>query len=374
MHRPGSAGPILRPSAVVTSVFLRSRQETGIPLDGQRLVYKGEVLGSGSVQECGLNEDDFLVVVVVRMPSRPSPTAALGNPAEGQRSLMHARQLLPETGHEPLGVAERVFAGSAARDDLSVHTEPARQQVAVELSDLVQALATTLGTREMMPSVPAQHSAHGIDDAHDDAPAEGSGEDLDEDDGGEEEGHALEHAEAALRQLVDMGFPENRARKALQICRGNAQAGMDWLLEHEGDPDIDDPLSAEQLRRLEQDMGRGGDPQDQQEAVERLVEMGFSEDDILVALDTCNHDFEAAAAWLLGDNVGPRTLLPWHCRDAALLASSVPAHYDVGTTGAGAGRRRRRQRGGYGRGRSATRGDGRRPPPPRARQPSRGAP
>lgn len=43
-------------------------QETGIPLAGQRLVYKGEVLGSGSVSECGVNDDDFLVVVVVDYP------------------------------------------------------------------------------------------------------------------------------------------------------------------------------------------------------------------------------------------------------------------------------------------------------------------
>ena len=56
----------------------------------------------------------------------------------------------------------------------------------------------------------------------------------------------------ALQQLVDMGFPENRARKALQIHRGHAQLGMDWLLEHEGDADIDEPLSQDHLRHLRQ--------------------------------------------------------------------------------------------------------------------------
>jgi uncharacterized UBP type Zn finger protein len=38
-----------------------------------------------------------------------------------------------------------------------------------------------------------------------------------------------------------------------------------------------------------------------QEAVQRLMEMGFSEDDILHALETCANNFEDATAWLLGD-------------------------------------------------------------------------
>jgi len=37
-----------------------------------------------------------------------------------------------------------------------------------------------------------------------------------------------------------------------------------------------------------------------QAAVQRLMEMGFSEDDIVEALEHCEHNFEAATAWLLG--------------------------------------------------------------------------
>jgi len=33
------------------------------------------------------------------------------------------------------------------------------------------------------------------------------------------------------------------------------------------------------------------------------MDMGFSEDEILIALENCHHNFEAAAAWLLGDHV-----------------------------------------------------------------------
>lgn len=51
--------------------------------------------------------------------------------------------------------------------------------------------------------------------------------------------------------LQEMGFPENRAAKALAKTnyRG-AQVAMDWLLEHQDDPDIDDPFEAPQGHKL----------------------------------------------------------------------------------------------------------------------------
>jgi ubiquitin carboxyl-terminal hydrolase 5/13 len=42
---------------------------------------------------------------------------------------------------------------------------------------------------------------------------------------------------AALEQIIMMGFPENRGKKAL-IVTGNqgAEAAMNWLFEHMDDP------------------------------------------------------------------------------------------------------------------------------------------
>eukprot|EP01135_Chromosphaera_perkinsii_P001060 Nk52_evm10s158 gene=Nk52_evmTU10s158 len=48
-----------------------------------------------------------------------------------------------------------------------------------------------------------------------------------------------------LSQLQDMGFPANRAEKALMVT-GNqgAQVAMDWIFAHMDDPDIDEPYKA----------------------------------------------------------------------------------------------------------------------------------
>jgi len=47
-----------------------------------------------------------------------------------------------------------------------------------------------------------------------------------------------------LQQLTEMGFPENRATRALHFTgvTDNVEAAITWIVEHESDADIDDPL------------------------------------------------------------------------------------------------------------------------------------
>ena len=49
-----------------------------------------------------------------------------------------------------------------------------------------------------------------------------------------------------LEQLKDMGFPEERARKAL-LLTGDPESALNWLFQHEDDPHADDPLTEEEV-------------------------------------------------------------------------------------------------------------------------------
>lgn len=58
--------------------------------------------------------------------------------------------------------------------------------------------------------------------------------------------------EAALSQLMDMGFSLNSCKRALKASGGsNVEAAMNWVFEHNTDPDFNDPLP-------EDDDGAGG--------------------------------------------------------------------------------------------------------------------
>jgi len=55
---------------------------------------------------------------------------------------------------------------------------------------------------------------------------------------------------AAVNNLTDMGFPPERAKKALLLNGNNLEAAMEWLFNHSEDPDIDEPLTQWQLQQL----------------------------------------------------------------------------------------------------------------------------
>ncbi|XP_069501279.1 UBX domain-containing protein 1 [Ambystoma mexicanum] len=47
---------------------------------------------------------------------------------------------------------------------------------------------------------------------------------------------------SALESLLEMGFSQNRVEKALAVTGNQGiERAMDWLMEHEADPDIDEP-------------------------------------------------------------------------------------------------------------------------------------
>ncbi|KAG6009687.1 hypothetical protein E4U43_008686 [Claviceps pusilla] len=98
----------------------------------------------------------------------------------------------------------------------------------------------------------------------------------------------------ALAQLEGMGFPRNRAEKALHATgNSDANAAMEWLFAHLDDDDIDAPL----------DIGAGAnggaststaDP----EKIEMLGAMGFGASQAKKALRETAGDVERAVEWL----------------------------------------------------------------------------
>jgi len=56
--------------------------------------------------------------------------------------------------------------------------------------------------------------------------------------------HATVLVEPLLKQLVEMGHPENRARRALREASNDLEAAKAWLEKHRDDPDADAPLDA----------------------------------------------------------------------------------------------------------------------------------
>ncbi|KAK7932301.1 ubiquitin carboxyl-terminal hydrolase 14 [Apiospora marii] len=100
--------------------------------------------------------------------------------------------------------------------------------------------------------------------------------------------------EAALEQLMSMGFPKNRCEKALHAT-GNADANtaMEWLFGHMEDPDIDDPLV------LGAAAGSGGAGTDvDPEKMEQVCAMGFSAPQARKALRETGGNVERAIEWI----------------------------------------------------------------------------
>jgi Kip1 ubiquitination-promoting complex protein 2 len=125
---------------------------------------------------------------------------------------------------------------------------------------------------------------------------------------------------SAMARLLDMGFPETRARKALLLHRNHPRAAMEWLLEVGDGPEADSELTATQIHQLVNFSGVGGaggglllqrrrettgETEGPDETiVQQLVEMGFPREDVMAALAATHNDHDAACAWLLGERGG----------------------------------------------------------------------
>ncbi|KAJ3034419.1 hypothetical protein HDV00_005039 [Rhizophlyctis rosea] len=96
--------------------------------------------------------------------------------------------------------------------------------------------------------------------------------------------------EGALNQLLAMGFPEVRCRKALLATGNNGpDVAMNWLFEHMEDPDIDEPI---------QSGPTGGGSAVSDSDVSQLMDMGFTKGQAKKALRETGNNMERAVDWL----------------------------------------------------------------------------
>eukprot|EP00742_Colponemidia_sp_Colp-10_P005057 GILJ01005403.1.p1 GENE.GILJ01005403.1~~GILJ01005403.1.p1 ORF type:complete len:348 (-),score=63.49 GILJ01005403.1:253-1296(-) len=109
--------------------------------------------------------------------------------------------------------------------------------------------------------------------------------------------------EQALAQLLEMGFPENRSRRALLMHRNNTQIAMEYLLQHAGQAD-EPPLTTEQTAQIASESSFQVDPS----AAAGLRDMGFSQAEVEQALRLTHNNQQAAAVWLLGDRQVPAAI------------------------------------------------------------------
>jgi ubiquitin carboxyl-terminal hydrolase 5/13 len=95
-----------------------------------------------------------------------------------------------------------------------------------------------------------------------------------------------------VSSLVSMGFSENGCRKAAIATKNNGtEAAMNWVLEHMGDPDFNDPPATNVANNSISDNVDS-------EAILLLSSMGFTSDQARCALKRNNSNVELAANWL----------------------------------------------------------------------------
>jgi|EP01043_Picozoa_sp_COSAG02_P010172 hypothetical protein len=130
-------------------------------------------------------------------------------------------------------------------------------------------------------------------------PSDGDG---DEAGGGAAGGGGDGTDEASLQQLQEMGFSENRARRAL-LLHSDTNAAMEWILQQDfDDATLDSPLSDQELAAIEKQRSAFmPSPQ----LVHQLVEMGFELGKRCVFTMRSWHEFQVGRIFLQNQSACP---------------------------------------------------------------------
>jgi len=253
------------PSDSIESIKKSINSQTQIPIESQKIIFGTNLLrDEQKLEDYSISEKDILVLLQKRSP----------------KPVSVGKDLTPVPTKSI--ILEYTSYGKTIKPMKPASTPTnAISQLRNQLQDLMGSLVGLGANSGPTTNEPTN------------APAE------EETEGEEEQGPITVEVDAdALKHLQEMGFPEGRSKKALLLNRMNPALAMEWLLEHDGDADIDEPLNPQQLRQFSRRATRFSPDQ---AAITKLKDMGFAEEDIIQALRITNNNSEAACAYLLGE-------------------------------------------------------------------------
>ncbi|XP_028393855.1 ubiquitin carboxyl-terminal hydrolase 5-like [Dendronephthya gigantea] len=99
--------------------------------------------------------------------------------------------------------------------------------------------------------------------------------------------------ENSVQQLTAMGFPLNGCRRAV-YSTGNSgvEAAMNWIFDHQNDPDFNEPLQSPSGGKKTSQMTVN------EESLAMLMSMGFNQNQATKALRMTENNLERAADWI----------------------------------------------------------------------------
>ncbi|XP_014252821.1 ubiquitin carboxyl-terminal hydrolase 5 [Cimex lectularius] len=101
--------------------------------------------------------------------------------------------------------------------------------------------------------------------------------------------------QGVIAQLVEQGFPEAAAKKAVYFTKNQGiELAINWVLEHIGDSDFADPFVPPGTEMSSAQSKFTPNP----EAVQMLMGMGFTENQVTKALKATDNNLERAADWI----------------------------------------------------------------------------
>ncbi|CAN0187122.1 unnamed protein product [Ectocarpus sp. 6 AP-2014] len=204
----------------------------------------------------------------------------------------------PALKHVRLGNFPRYLLVQLRRYYVDTDWQPKKMDVEVEVP-LTLDLESLRSTGMQADEVPMPEGDDAVPPAADDpaaaAAAAGSA-------GSGAQGGAVVPDAELVSQLMGMGFQENGCRRAaVAVNNASAEVAMNWVLEHMGDADFNDPLPAPGASTgtpAAAAAAAGGDAAPDPEALMMLVSLGFTERQASGALKATGGDAARGADWL----------------------------------------------------------------------------